>query len=222
MEFALPAAWHRLADETAAAYIAFRTYLDLGPGRTVNAAYRMRKGAKSGEGGRTVRAHSRWYAWADRHSWEERAAAYDAHVEREVIQANAGTIANARRQSDETSLLLQSKITGDIMAFPEIPMAQQVDPATGKIVMVPLEVLTMDEYLKRAQTLYRLAAAWRYATMTRLMALGAPREEGDADVLIEAGGGQLALRVQWDDYGDVVDDDGDIPVEPSGEADEPA
>ena len=218
MEFALPAAWHRLADETAAAYIAFRNYLDCGPGRTVNAAYRLRKGGKTGEGGRTVRAHSRWYGWAEGHNWQARAEAYDAHVEREVIQANAGTIASARRQSDETSLLLQSKITGDIMAFPEIPMARRVDPVTGKVTMVPLEAPTMDERLQRAQTLYRLAAAWRYATMTRLMSLGAPREESDAEVLIEAGGGQLALRVQWDDYADVIDDED----EADEESDEPA
>lgn len=85
---ALPAAWHRRADETSAAHLAFRAYLDVGPGRTVFSAYKAAKERRKdvNRRARQIRsAPSRWYRWAEAHAWTERADAYDAHVQREVI-----------------------------------------------------------------------------------------------------------------------------------------
>ena len=74
--------WDRQPGETAPAFSAFTTYLDLGEGRTVAAAYRLHRGKPP-----TVRPSGRFVAWARAHDWHARADAYDLHVRRERIAA---------------------------------------------------------------------------------------------------------------------------------------
>jgi hypothetical protein len=63
--------WERLPAESAKAFAAFCAYRDLGPERSLNAAY--------GEG----RAPGHWSQWSSEYRWVERATAYDAYLDAE-------------------------------------------------------------------------------------------------------------------------------------------
>ena len=69
--------WTRLDGETAVAYAAFCVYRDLGPGRSLDAAYRKHKGQQKGN----KRATGHWTRWYSKFDWKTRAEAYDAHLE---------------------------------------------------------------------------------------------------------------------------------------------
>lgn len=64
--------WEKWPDESNAAYVAFRTYLDMGDARTTTGAYRKGTGRKHAEV-----ASSHWREWQVRFKWPERADAYD-------------------------------------------------------------------------------------------------------------------------------------------------
>ena len=74
--------WDRQPDETAAAFAAFGVYLDLGPGRSLAAAYRKHRGKPE-----ALKPSGRFEAWARHHDWKERADAHDLHVRREKVRA---------------------------------------------------------------------------------------------------------------------------------------
>lgn len=68
--------WERQPGETSRAYAAFCSYRDLGPRRSLAAAYRARKPGSLDE-----RAPGHWCEWSTRFRWVERAAAYDAFLD---------------------------------------------------------------------------------------------------------------------------------------------
>lgn len=65
--------WERQDDETSIAYAAFLRFRDLGPGRSVLAAYNQNSH-------RARRAPGQWNKWASQHRWKQRAAAWDNHL----------------------------------------------------------------------------------------------------------------------------------------------
>lgn len=65
--------WERQDGETSAAFRAFLKFRDLGPDRSVLAAYNQ-------EGRRAKRAPGQWNKWASLHRWKQRAASYDDHL----------------------------------------------------------------------------------------------------------------------------------------------
>jgi hypothetical protein len=76
--------WDRRPDETIKAFRAFVAFRDAGPDRSVPATYRQvtgRLSAKQAGGG--------WNVWASKHEWHERAAAWDAFMDRERRAAMA-------------------------------------------------------------------------------------------------------------------------------------
>jgi hypothetical protein len=77
-----PSAFAPLAGESPRAFAAFVAYRDLGPGRSAAEAYRQRAGRAGAK-----QASGRWNAWAAQFSWQARAAAHDAHLERMRQQA---------------------------------------------------------------------------------------------------------------------------------------
>lgn len=70
-----PKPWDRLPDETAPAFEAFRTYLELGPKRsTAKAAQDLGKSKRTLDG------------WSSKHQWVRRTAEYDAELARHADQ----------------------------------------------------------------------------------------------------------------------------------------
>lgn len=69
-----PRIWLQQEDESAQAYEAFKLYLDLGPARSFNAAYRQSRGLQKGVKRATP---GRWLRWSSRYRWVLRARAFD-------------------------------------------------------------------------------------------------------------------------------------------------
>ena len=115
---AVPHLWDREEGETDAAYRGFTTYRDLGPTRTLRGATDALKAKNSGtaptgaqtevagqESGRRGRprtkaersASGQVAAWAKKHRWRTRAAAYDAHLEAARLRGRCGSLRTPRR-----------------------------------------------------------------------------------------------------------------------------
>ena len=77
--------WTRRPGETATAYAAFCAYRDLGPGRSLDAAYAQAKGLQKGD----KRASGNFQRWRRDHAWKNRAEAYDAYLDEQKRQAEA-------------------------------------------------------------------------------------------------------------------------------------
>src|SRR5215204_7808605 len=70
--------WDRLENEPERAYRAFEAFLALpGNERTLLAAYRQHVGNPD-----AVKPSDTWSRWSSQFAWRERAAAYDAHIDR--------------------------------------------------------------------------------------------------------------------------------------------
>lgn len=76
--------WERQPGETAKAYGYFCTFRDLGSVRTVEAAYRISRGAAPTD--TTVQASASYHRIARRWKWGERVAAYDTWADRQARQ----------------------------------------------------------------------------------------------------------------------------------------
>lgn len=82
-----------MPDEGAKPWAAFLTFLRLGPDRSLDKAYCEAMGRPPG----SSRASGRWNAWNSAWAWRARAAAWDAHLERESQRGLvASGIENAR------------------------------------------------------------------------------------------------------------------------------
>ncbi len=76
-------AWTRRPGETSAAYAAFCTYRDLGPGRSLDAAYARAQGLQKGD----KRASGHFQRWHRDYAWRSRAEAFDAFLDQAKRQA---------------------------------------------------------------------------------------------------------------------------------------
>ena len=72
-----PNPWDRLPRETDKGFAAFRVYLELGPTRSFEAAWRAYREER---GLRGERMPSHFRRWKDRNNWPGRAAAFDGHA----------------------------------------------------------------------------------------------------------------------------------------------
>jgi hypothetical protein len=83
----MPMYWERQRSESAKAFHAFTHYRDQGSKRSIDAAFREHvqdcEGRQVGAG----RAPGRWDLWARRYVWVDRAAEYDAEVDRKKREA---------------------------------------------------------------------------------------------------------------------------------------
>ncbi len=77
-------AWGRGEGEPERAYQAFCTYLKLGPGRNLHAAYRAGKVAKDGQSPRQIAPPANWKRWFRDFHWKLRAAIYDRKMVAEM------------------------------------------------------------------------------------------------------------------------------------------
>jgi hypothetical protein len=69
--------WDRLDIEPERAYKAFESYRNLPSGRTLIEAYRQHVGNPN-----AAKPSDTWSRWSKEFAWRERAAAYDAHIDR--------------------------------------------------------------------------------------------------------------------------------------------
>ena len=90
--------WELREKESIEAYAAFCKYRDLGPSRSLNAAY-----------GKSKRASGRWNQWAADHEWSERVRAYDEHLERESRRIKEEEHARSLRATLKRQLQLGRK-----------------------------------------------------------------------------------------------------------------
>jgi hypothetical protein len=67
--------WEKRAGESSRAYAAFCVYRDLGPGRTLTAAYRQASGREKAV------PPGQWTGWYQDQEWRRRADEYDAKIE---------------------------------------------------------------------------------------------------------------------------------------------
>lgn len=92
----MPDPWERLEDEPKNAYDAFLVYRDLGPSRTIAAAYgafvRMRKGRS---GRPPKRPSGQWQAWSVKFDWGDRVEAWDDQITEKVVPTIEDVIASS-------------------------------------------------------------------------------------------------------------------------------
>lgn len=89
-------AWERLPGESAKAFAAFMVYRDFGPGRDVNSAYRSTTQQQSNC---NKIAPRHWRSWSTTFRWFDRAAAYDAHLDRQRVEAAAQATRDASAEA---------------------------------------------------------------------------------------------------------------------------
>lgn len=77
--------WNAQIDEKASAFRAFQTYLNLGPTRSIEKAWRMASGKESKTPGHFTK-------WAQEYKWTERAEAWDLHAHEVVAKQNEETM----------------------------------------------------------------------------------------------------------------------------------
>jgi hypothetical protein len=88
--FERAAPYERQPDEPHRAFQAFRRYRDLGPTRTLLAAYRLVSGRVVG------RVPGYFSSWANHWGWHERAGAWDAEVDRQLRGAELARLVGGR------------------------------------------------------------------------------------------------------------------------------
>ena len=158
--------WDRKPFESAKAFAAFCAFRDLGSDRSVVGAYREIKGRPA-----AAQPSGQWKAWASDHQWEERAAAYDAHMAQvearareQEIAKRATEIERRRKQAQDESWALYEELKGKVQQMLKLPIVTVTD-VDGKKVINP--------------------AKWDYSSLTRaieamisLMKLGAGLDSG--------------------------------------------
>jgi hypothetical protein len=131
--------WERGKGESSIAYQAFLAYRDLGPFRTLDRAYQSYPGRKMGVKGATGRASGRFYSYFATYAWEERAAAWDAHIQAQrdlVAAAEARKWERRRQKSLETNWEAAQKIRGKFEAMIAWPITRKFS-RDGKTVFEP-------------------------------------------------------------------------------------
>jgi prefoldin subunit 5 len=173
--------WQKQPGETPAAYRAFCQYRDLGPNRTALNAFRQAKGRPQASNLPGV-----WTAWCSRYRWPERAAAYDAHLERESRQrAEVETIkrrAEMLRKHQQAGELLRArgveyftkqKVEDGRTAIAAVKTGIDVERQAEGLPTWVVELMNADEHVLR-ERIAELEQRRRQATV------GLPDSPGDA------------------------------------------
>ncbi|HEX2864221.1 MAG TPA: hypothetical protein VHN99_06610, partial [Deinococcales bacterium] len=192
--------WDRQQGESPRAYAAFRAYLELGPGRSLDAAYRAAKGPQKG------RTAGRWKAWAAGWSWASRAQALDEHLARVEVERLEGERAAAavrwherEEKLREREFELANRLLDQVEQMTKAPLFRRTveDEVTGPdgtvhqtIVVEPAKWTgnTIAHFLRTASQVGRLAAGAVTERVQQVLA-GAPLEELSDDELDRLAGG---------------------------------
>jgi hypothetical protein len=129
-----PKPWERQADESEAAYAAFRTFLELGADRSIRAAYRQATGNSE-----AAQAPGSWNKWVEAHSWSERARAWDnrgAAVRQETIEraiaADAEEWARRRNELHEREWKIAQRLLRKADRLSQFPVQRRTKGKDGE------------------------------------------------------------------------------------------
>lgn len=89
-------AWERLPEEPEVAYARFLVYRNLGPARSLDAAYRStaakRDKSRSAPGSKLPRVSGQWQSDCSQYNWVERATAWDIAQLEAIVPGSIATI----------------------------------------------------------------------------------------------------------------------------------
>lgn len=148
--------WDLQRGETAKAFAAFRLYLELGPDRTIQAAFAKSRGLAPGE----KHIDGTFLDWSSKFSWVKRVLAYDAHMaaeyDRQVVAARTAEAAKwAKRQED---------IRED-----EYTMAQRLKDVAGRMLDQPLIEAIADPNAKPEDVAKMVPANWKMSDAAKFL-----------------------------------------------------
>lgn len=102
----------RLPAESARAFRAFRLYLNQGPGRSLDRAWRFFSAGSRGKDLVSTRRPGHWSRWCAKNQWVDRAAAYDQYTEERKRNAEAERSRN-RPEEDADREISHGEQRGD-------------------------------------------------------------------------------------------------------------
>ena len=167
-----PQPWERQPGETPRAFHAFTHYRDLGPGRSVDRAWRAHRTACEGQiTDRIPAARARnWARLAARWGWGDRAADWDSEVDRQTRQRTAAEHADIRlrhaRLAQAAATALTVPVRATIDALQQDP--QLIAKLVARTTTDPMALLAVVAVVARVAGLLP-----GLATMERI-ALGMP------------------------------------------------
>lgn len=134
----------RLPGESNKAHAALLAYAELGPGRSL-----AKLAQEWGKSGSYVGQLERWSA---QHHWQDRVAAYDAHLARERLRAAA----EAHKRAIEAHQERYNKVAKELHAVGRVVLSQLAEALQSK--SLPLNVATLHVVLKTFQVAAELEA----------------------------------------------------------------
>jgi hypothetical protein len=199
--------WERQPGETDSQWLAFKAYREINPSeRSITEAYRRRTGKAS-----AMHAGSHYYEMAKRWAWNDRARAYDEHMDRLSIEAEVEERNKIRRLRRVTLVQAMSKLRE---AIPQLDFTK----LSGNELARLMEVVTRnlreeyaDQPVQRQQTELTVVdgGASEFAKL-------AQRAQGLTDTELVAQYRRLAQRAERPGGGSALtedildgDDDGD-------------
>jgi hypothetical protein len=192
------APWEQQKDETTKAYIAFRIYLDMGPARTLEAAWRSQAPPEQAESWKST--SGLWNRWSSKHHWIERARAWDNHLVsihekaiRRGIEAEAE--AQGRKWQKQREILNDKTIKGAMIVLDQairlvgMPVVAKTISQDGKTVV--FQPLPLKDLRVGAALLLKGDAAARIAISDGLIVDEARRHGG---IVQDGGASEEATR----------------------------
>lgn len=147
----MPSPWDIQEGETPKSFAAFCVYRDMGKGRSLDSAWRLQGG------GRTGTAPSYYTEWSAKYAWVGRATAYDAHL-------SSIAVGSAEDGIKQDRIEYRNKVKREAQDF--------ADAA----VKLRKRAELMEDNEKCAQVLQRAAAVWEKARQVEGIALGLTTE----------------------------------------------
>ena len=121
-------AWTRRPGETSTAYAAFCIYRDLGPGRSLDAAYAQAQGLQKGD----KRASGHFQRWHRDYAWHSRAEAFDAFLDEAKRQAEVEKWKQRGEELAEQQWAVAMAMLEKAQQMLAFPLAQQTIEQTNE------------------------------------------------------------------------------------------
>lgn len=140
-------AWDRLPREPMLWFARFEIYRELGPGRTIEEAWRVHKAEQSSPSN-SKRPHNRWYEVAREWSWQKRAEEWDeeqfaiqrAFAERESRERRQREAEEREKARQSRRTLLNGFLGKLSVAMVEFPEGSKLNELTNATQMVVQEL----------------------------------------------------------------------------------
>lgn len=169
----MPELWERqrgdrqqgVKGESSRAYHCFEHYRDMGPARSLLKAYSEHMARCVGRQDSVKRASGSWHYWSATWKWEERAAAYDRHLDLlRRVQVEESEKAEAEKWAQERREIRKR----------ELAMAGALIKRAEEMLSFPLTTVTEDTVIEGGKAIHRKIvepAKWTFSTAARLIDL---------------------------------------------------